>query len=151
MTTYFVSTSGIDSNPGSQSSPFLTVRHGISILQPGDTLFIRGGTYNEALRTGSTSIPSGTSYTNAITVAGYSNENPTLTGDGVAIIDFSNDTANKSYIIFKDFRADGIPHDGSVTPIFLGRGNHHIRFQNLEILSGFNSIGTTSFGSTAFS
>jgi parallel beta-helix repeat protein len=151
MTTYFVATNGNDNNSGSQSLPFLTVRHAVPLLVPGDTLFIRGGTYNEALRTGSTFIPSGTSFTNAITIAGFQLENPTLTGDGVAVIDFSNDVANKSFIIFKDFRIDALPHDGNPIPVFVGIGNHHIRFQHMDIMSGYTGIGTTSFGASAFS
>ena len=41
--TYYVAIAGSDSNLGSQSSPFRTVKKGISILKPGDTLYIRGG------------------------------------------------------------------------------------------------------------
>ena len=45
--TYYVAIAGSDSNSGSQSSPFRTVKKGISILKPGDKLYIRGGNYGE--------------------------------------------------------------------------------------------------------
>lgn len=46
---YFVSTKGSDSNPGTIDLPFLTISKafGLSntIFKPGDTLYVRGGTY----------------------------------------------------------------------------------------------------------
>src|SRR2546422_10479880 len=80
---YYVAITGNDANPGGQSQPFRTVKKGMSVLQPGDTLYIRQGVYPEAIRTSTTGVPSGTSWSNAVTVAGYPNETVTLTGDGV--------------------------------------------------------------------
>lgn len=45
-TSYYVATNGNDNNPGTLSQPFLTLAKGFSVLQPGDTLYIRGGTYS---------------------------------------------------------------------------------------------------------
>lgn len=44
---YYVATNGNDNNPGTLSEPFLTLAKGFSALAPGDTLYIRGGTYVE--------------------------------------------------------------------------------------------------------
>lgn len=45
-TTYYVSTNGNDSNPGTLLKPFRTIYYGMyQKLKPGDTLIIRGGTY----------------------------------------------------------------------------------------------------------
>ena len=44
---YYVSKTGNDSNTGSLASPFLTIARGITMAQSGDTVFVRGGTYNE--------------------------------------------------------------------------------------------------------
>ena len=45
---YFVALDGDDLNTGlSTASPFRTVTCGVAVLQPGDTLFIRGGVYIE--------------------------------------------------------------------------------------------------------
>jgi len=46
---YYVSPSGSDSNPGTLASPFLTIAHGLGVLTAGDTLNIRGGTYDETI------------------------------------------------------------------------------------------------------
>ncbi len=43
--TYFVSTSGNDSNLGTYSAPYATIEAATNRLDPGDTVMIRGGTY----------------------------------------------------------------------------------------------------------
>ncbi|HEX8991944.1 MAG TPA: right-handed parallel beta-helix repeat-containing protein [Anaerolineales bacterium] len=48
-TAFYVSASGSDSNPGTQSAPFKTFTQAVSVLQAGDTLNIAAGTYNEAI------------------------------------------------------------------------------------------------------
>jgi hypothetical protein len=47
--TYFTASTGDDSHPGTASQPFLTIVKGASVLQPGQTLCVRGGTYAEEL------------------------------------------------------------------------------------------------------
>jgi len=41
--TYYVSTSGYDSNPGTLASPFLTIAKAVSVVKAGETIFVRGG------------------------------------------------------------------------------------------------------------
>ena len=47
--TYFVSTDGSDSNPGTFALPFLTWQKGFTTVAAGDTLVIRGGVYTGML------------------------------------------------------------------------------------------------------
>jgi len=47
--TVFISPSGDDANPGTLAQPFRTIQHGVNLLQPGDTCFVRSGTYREAV------------------------------------------------------------------------------------------------------
>lgn len=57
---YFVSTSGNDSDPGTQAQPFRTFSKATSVLQPGDILNIVSGTYQENVvmtRSGTASQP----------------------------------------------------------------------------------------------
>ena len=46
---YYVSISGDDSNPGTLDLPFRTIQHATSIVEAGDTVHIRGGTYREKI------------------------------------------------------------------------------------------------------
>ncbi|MFX0195377.1 MAG: right-handed parallel beta-helix repeat-containing protein [Candidatus Hodarchaeota archaeon] len=48
--TYYVSPTGSDNNPGTLSQPWKTIQNASSILLPGDTVYIRGGTYQESVR-----------------------------------------------------------------------------------------------------
>ncbi len=45
--TYYVSTNGRDTNPGTISKPFKTIARGSKAVASGDTLYIRAGTYSE--------------------------------------------------------------------------------------------------------
>lgn len=86
---YYVATNGSDSNPGSFASPFLTVKKAArtTTLNPGDTVYIRGGTYTGYAN--EIDLPAGTQNngtSNAlITVKAYEAERPVITGiDGTA-------------------------------------------------------------------
>ena len=46
-TTYYVSTTGADTNSGTEASPFKSISKGIENLQPGDGLIIKEGVYKE--------------------------------------------------------------------------------------------------------
>jgi len=49
--TFFVSPSGSDTNPGSETQPYLTVQKGLSVAQPGDTVQLMRGTYAQSIKT----------------------------------------------------------------------------------------------------
>jgi parallel beta-helix repeat protein len=121
----------------------------MGILQSGDTLYIREGTYAEAIRTSTTGVPSGTSWSNSVTVAGYPSETVILTGDGVAAIDLSSGSG-VSYVIFKDFTIDVSGGNIDTIGVYAGTSVHHIRFQNMEVRSRIFGTGTTSAGANAF-
>jgi hypothetical protein len=72
---FYVSPTGNDHNPGSLDHPFQTLAHGTAQLYPGETLYLRGGTYREALAMGQ----SGRSGA-PITITSYHNEQVTITG-----------------------------------------------------------------------
>ena len=47
--TYYVSTKGNDSNPGTISSPWLTIQHAANTVSAGATVYVFGGVYNESV------------------------------------------------------------------------------------------------------
>ena len=78
-TTYYVATTGDDSNAGtSVESPFKTVQRGVSRASAGDTVLVRGGTYREQVEMN----VAGTA-DQYITVAGYTGELPVIKGSDV--------------------------------------------------------------------
>jgi hypothetical protein len=55
--TYYISTSGSDSNPGTISQPFRTLQKITSLsLSPGDIVYIRAGTYMSGVSSGATAL-----------------------------------------------------------------------------------------------
>ena len=47
QTTYYVSKLGNNSNAGNFGAPFLTISHAVSVINPGDQIYIREGIYHE--------------------------------------------------------------------------------------------------------
>lgn len=45
--TYYVATTGFDSNPGTEVLPFRTIQHAEDIVQAGETIIVLAGNYNE--------------------------------------------------------------------------------------------------------
>src|SRR6266700_2493900 len=108
MTTYFISTTGSDTNSGAQNSPFATFKKGLETMVAGDLLLVRGGTYNQSISKFAINIPSGTSYTNAITIQNFSGESVTLQPAGVCV-DFNYFTSGSlQYVIFDGINFNGI-------------------------------------------
>lgn len=71
----YVATTGSDTNPGSYSSPFLTIQKAASVAAPGQTVVIRAGTYRESV----TPVQSGTS-ARPITYTAHPGEKVTISG-----------------------------------------------------------------------
>ncbi len=144
MTTYFISTTGNDSNSGSQGSPFLTFKKSLETMVAGDLLLVRGGTYNQSIRKFEINIPSGTSYTNAITVRNFTGESPIIAPGNGTLLDLNySSSGSLHYLIL-----DGIVFDGQFTNesiFFDGVTVDHLRFINVTIrnslhqgISGFD-------------
>jgi len=141
LSTLYVSLNGFDNNPGSLSQPFATINHGVSLLQPGDTLYIRGGTYAESLLS---TIPGGTSWSAAVTIATYPGETVTLLPNAGpdSVLYFS--AASEKYIIVQGLIIDAtnVNHDAVKITYSSGAGaSSHLRLQNDEIKNAHNGSG----------
>jgi hypothetical protein len=75
-TEYYVATTGSDSNAGTLASPFATLQKGADFAGPGDTVYLRGGTYYSTSQI--TLSRSGTSDTNRTKIWAYPGEVPVL-------------------------------------------------------------------------
>jgi hypothetical protein len=74
--TYYVATSGNNADSGTMARPFLTIQKAATIMQPGDTCYVRGGTYRERV------IPprGGTAESRRIVYKAYPGEKPAIKG-----------------------------------------------------------------------
>ncbi len=88
---YFVSTKGDDSGPGTESQPWRTIQHAAENANAGDTIFIRGGIYNEYVHT----VNSGSASEGPIVFRSYQDEKPIIDGEGV--------DANNGIIIHRNY------------------------------------------------
>lgn len=79
LSTYYVSTAGSDTNPGSSlTAPFKTIQRAANVVKAGDTVLIRGGTYRETVR------PANSGNASAhITFKNYNAEPVTISGADV--------------------------------------------------------------------
>ncbi len=84
-TTYYVATTGDDKSQGNKEYPFKTLNKAWSVVTAGDTIFMRGGTYNNSIMPPTTYFrnKNGTS-SDPIVICNYQNEKPILNyGDAV--------------------------------------------------------------------
>jgi hypothetical protein len=81
----YVSKSGSDSNPGTQTQPWLTIQKAASSALPGDTVFVQPGDYPERVSSkvsGSSGAPITFKANGAVTVHGFYLNNSFITIDG---------------------------------------------------------------------
>jgi parallel beta-helix repeat protein len=137
--TYYVATDGSDSNPGTEEQPFLTLSRGVRDLRPGDTLYVKNGTYIGSSQLAD--IPSGDSWNNPVTIAGYPGHSPVIVKS-----EYDYHTlyfTSNSYIVIDGFVIDATNagHGIKITNDSYGIANH-IRIQNSQI---FNAQGDGIF------
>ncbi len=132
-TTYYVSKTGSDSNPGTLSQPWKTIQKGIDKLVAGDTLYVRRGTYTETIKinnSGTSSAP--------IIISSYPGEIAIIDGNGLDSQLSKNTflaTILGSYIIFENFELTypngrGV-FSGDIT--YTGKDSSHNIIRNLNI------------------
>lgn len=138
-TGYFVSTSGLDSRTCMQatniSTPKLTITSGAACLVAGDTLYVRGGTYVEALSNPTTT--SGTSWSNVVRIAAYPGETPIVRPSGAPDYALLMSTTH-SYVVFDGLTFDGANATAGVIKIeavdTTTHNPHHIRIIRSTII-----------------
>jgi hypothetical protein len=77
---FYVATTGNDSNAGTISSPWKTIQHAASSVHAGDTVYVRAGTYNESV----TIAVSGTA-SEPVTFQSYPGETAIVDGTGLSV------------------------------------------------------------------
>lgn len=76
--TYFVSTKGSDSNPGTIALPWLTIQHATNSVTAGATVYVFGGVYTEAVN-----FPASGTVSAPITFQSFPGQTAVIDGTGV--------------------------------------------------------------------
>jgi len=138
MAEYYLAPDGNDTDPGSQSQPFGTLQRLLDSLAPGDTGYVRGGTYTPtgyadgSGQQGTESAP--------IRLEGYAEETP--------VFDFGGDTYGGlrlwdcAYWELRDFTVRNAPSYG----VYLFGGTHHTLLENLTVDGSGGDTGTSGAG-----
>jgi hypothetical protein len=140
--TYYVDDTGSNSNPGTISQPFRTITYGLTFIDnPGDVLWVRGGTYNERAVIWD---KHGTS-TSGIYIGGYNGESPVIDGTGIG--PHSTVSINESsYVTFDGF----VVQDAPETAILVWDA-HHITVKYCTVQNAINGgihAGSDTVGGT---
>src|ERR1017187_8339438 len=99
--TYYVSTTGNDSNPGTIGSPWLTIQHAASSVSAGATVYVFGGVYNESVN-----FPTSGTASAPISFQSYPGQTAVIDGTGLSVTGTQgliNIVGNLSYIIVRGF------------------------------------------------
>jgi hypothetical protein len=130
-TTYYVAPAGLDTNPGTSDQPFLTIQHAADLVNPGDAVIARDGTYTGG----------GLGYGNPmihVTRSGTADAPITFRSEHRwgAVLDGQNNSTDHcwmieaSYLTVQDFEIKGFRSSGfmlnaaGVTTNVTIRGNH---------------------------
>jgi hypothetical protein len=123
---FYVSTAGNDSNPGTQTAPWRTVQHAADTVSAGSTVNVRGGVYEELV----TIKTSGNATDGYITFRSYPGETAILDAEHItptarsAILTIHN----KSYVRIEGFEIRNFrTAEHRLTPLgisVMGAGSH---------------------------
>ena len=149
-TTYYVATTGSDSNSGTTTSPFLTIQKASTVVNPGDVVIVRDGVY-------SNSVPNYGSEQAIVKMTRSGNSTGWITfkaeNKGKAVLDGLNNAAEfgfmvegLSYIKIEGFEVKNV----NLWGIDASVGSHHLEFRNNYIHHIGRIIATTTNGFCAF-
>ena len=121
-TVYWVATDGLDTNPGTEAQPFLTIQAGIDAANAGDTVRIKAGTYTA----GAATVRSGTASAWIVIEGDPAGAAPVLDGAVVGGSEFSGllelshaYTRAGENIVFKDPAGYGIATRSTPTDLHI--------------------------------
>lgn len=159
-TSYYVASTGSDTNPGTSSKPWRTIQKAANTATPGSTVYVRGGVYKERV----TVNVSGSASGGYITFRSYPNETAVVDGTGLSVPGASTGLfllVSRSYIIIKGFEirnyktaaVDRVPvgiHIRGASHHIQVRGNkiHHIEHNGTSD-TGTDAHGIAVYGSSA--
>lgn len=124
--TFYVSTTGNDSNPGTQTAPWRTIQHAADVARAGSTVNVRGGVYEELVNIKA----SGNATDGYVTFRSYSGETAVLDATHFAPVGRSSILTihNQSYVRIEGFELRNYrTAEHRLTPLgisVMGAGSH---------------------------
>jgi hypothetical protein len=139
--TFYVATTGSDSNPGTITQPWRTIQKAFNTLTAGQLALVRGGTYTQSVvmtRAGTASAP--------ITVRNFPGETAIIHPGGTGSMDYPvRITAGAAYFRLQGFVIENAPLDGTVN-LYVSDGQqpqpqaaHDIEIRGNEIRDGMGT------------
>jgi len=148
----YVATIGDNGNLGTVSSPWQTIQYAVDNVDPGQTIYIRGGTYTEQVIF-SGPEDSGSSGAGYIFLRNYPEETPVIDGISISPDDREGliSIINASYIKIIGFELKNFKTSISgPTPvgIYIEGASHHIELRNNRVnnIERFNNGGAHGIG-----
>jgi Right handed beta helix region/Protein of unknown function (DUF1565) len=124
--TYYVATNGNDGNPGTQTQPFRTIQKAANIVNPGDTVVVRDGTYQTSGISAMAEIRRSGAPNHWITFRAEHQWKAILDCAGATYWCFNVPTANIGYIRIEDFE---MKHAKNAAAKLNASGLHHFVFK----------------------
>jgi hypothetical protein len=129
----YVSVNGSDLNKGTMDRPFGTISHALDAVSPGDTIFVRAGSYHEKLL-----ISKSGSLNKFITLKAYPNEAVTIEGEGQSVsgTDALVTIRDARYIQFEGFEIRNFKTQAKgndVNGIIIDQGSKNITVRNNRV------------------
>ncbi len=146
----YVATTGADANPGTLALPWRHIQKACNSAAPGDTVFVRGGVYNERVNVNVSGAAG-----SFITIQNYLGEAPIVDGTGLVAPSFESALfyiENHSYLIIKGFELRNYTTAKSAAVpagIYLTGATHHIELRNNRIHNienTYNGVAANALG-----
>jgi hypothetical protein len=138
---YYVTTTGSNSNPGTEAMPWLTIQHAVDTAPAGSEIFVQSGVYNELV----TITRSGTASAGFLTLEAAPSASPIIDGTGLGVPNGQNGLvtiSNASWVRVKGFELRNyVSQSAEFVPVGIyveGAGNH------IEILNNHVHAITTT-------
>ncbi|KAA0576461.1 hypothetical protein FZ983_22795 [Azospirillum sp. B21] len=150
MSTYYVAVNGRDTQAGTIEQPFGSLQHAHNLAQPGDTIYLRGGTYKltqqiQLTRDGTSGNP--------ITVTNYPGEKPVLDGSGMSGKGWAGAVVDLSSVSWNHIKGLSIAN-GPEFGLLVRDASHNNVIEQLDVhhngrLSEWEGKGIVLYGSSA--